>query len=119
MGEVSNRGGHPAGGSEARQQTDAQRADLGLRGLQRSGVGERLCELPSGGQSRRGIPRVCQPRPGHSLRGRVGLQPPLRRPGQIVSSTKGDISHATLQVTSFLLPHRADARALQGPHSLE
>ena len=40
LGEVSDRGGHPASSPEARQQADDQRPDFGLRGLQRTGVGE-------------------------------------------------------------------------------
>lgn len=89
VGEVSNRGGHLARSPEARRQANEQRADLSLRGLHRTGVGEWFCEHPPRGHCR--IRRVCQSCPRHSLWGFLGLRPQVRQPRQIVSSTKGDI----------------------------
>lgn len=90
LGEVSDRGGHPARSPEARRQADDQWPDLGLRGLQRAGVGEWFCEYPPRGQCRHWVWRVCQSCLRHSLWGRLGLWPQVGQPGQIVSSTKGD-----------------------------
>lgn len=107
LGAVSDRGGHLAGGPAARQQTGDQWAHLGLRGLERSGVGERFCEYSPRGRWRRRIRRVRQPRPGHPLRGRLGLWPQGGEPGQIVSGTKGDL-------TSFL-PHESEMSLRRNP----
>lgn len=104
LGEVSDGGGHPARSPEARQQADEQWPHLGLWGLQRAGVGEWFCEYPSRGQCRRWIWRVCQSCPRHPLWGRLGLWPKVGRPGQIVSSTKGDVCCVLFmsKLTSFL-----------------
>lgn len=104
VGEVSDRGGHPACSPEARQQADDQRTDFSLRRLQRTGVGERFCEYPPGGQCWRWIWRLCQPCPGHAFWGNLGLQPQVGQPGQIVSSTKDNVDRFlfTSKLTSFL-----------------